>query len=63
MSYDTDRPKQQNLLSFDWKGQPTQIRSMLMGDMNDGEGSSIQRLPSPVLARAKLTDFVSTPIN
>jgi hypothetical protein len=34
-------PKQQNPLTFDWRGQPFQIHCMLMGDMDDGQGISI----------------------
>ena len=34
-------PKQQNPLTFEWRGQPFQIRSMLMGDMGDGQAISV----------------------
>ncbi len=34
-------PKEKNPLTFDWKGEETSIRCMLMGDMNDGKGISI----------------------
>jgi hypothetical protein len=34
-------PKEKNPLTFDWKGEETPIRCMLMGDMNDGKGISI----------------------
>ena len=34
-------PKEKNPLTFDWKGEQTSIRCMLMGDMNDGKGISI----------------------
>ena len=33
--------KPQNPLTFDWQGQPFQIRCMLLGDMDDGQGISI----------------------
>jgi hypothetical protein len=34
-------PKQHNPLTFEWRGQPFQIRSMLMGDMGDGQAISV----------------------
>ena len=34
-------PKQNNPLTFHWKGEEVQIRSMLMGTINDGKGLSI----------------------
>ena len=34
-------PKQDNPLTFHWKGEEVQIRSMLMGTINDGKGLSI----------------------
>ena len=34
-------PKQQNPLTFDWKGDEIAVRSLLMGEINDGTGISI----------------------
>ena len=34
-------PKQNNPLTFPWKGEEVQVRSMLMGTINDGRGLSI----------------------
>jgi len=34
-------PKDKNALTFDWKGEAVQIRSILMGTINDGRGLSI----------------------
>ncbi len=34
-------PRQNNPLTFDWKGEPVPIRCMLMGEINDGRGLSI----------------------
>ncbi len=34
-------PKQNNPMTFDWRGQPFQIRCMMMGDMGEGKAISV----------------------
>ena len=34
-------PKQHNPMTFEWQGQPFEIRCMLMGDMDEGKAISI----------------------